>query len=488
MSEGLIKLGALAAHRLLVSGELTSVELVDAAARRIAIVEPAVNALPTLCLERARAQAKSADRARRAGEKTLLGGLPIVVKDNNDVGGVRTTGGTPIFKTRIAEVSDRTIAKLESNGAIVLGKSNLSELGGAQTTNAVHGTTRNPYDTRLTCGGSSGGAAVALATGETWLAHGNDLGGSLRIPAAFCNVTGLRPTPGRVPRKRLANPFDTMAVEGPMARDVADLAFMFDAMVGFDPGDPLTSPNSEPPFLDAAASPHKPDRLAMSVDLGELPISDDIRIAMAELMRLFERAGITVATDLPDVAGAMDAFLALRGSSFLAAWDPFMAEHRSLFPKPVMEDIERGRHQSGVALAAAERYRGRAVPPYHRLSRYAPLPGLSCDAGYAVSSRDSFPDRTRRAQAVDVRRLDLDHGDLVADRLPGDFSSGRLLEGRPADRHPNSRPSTSRGRSLSSCRLDRARNCACLVSRSIRDARRRHSQGRWRFDCNTGYR
>ena len=198
---------------------------------------------------------------------------------------------------------------------------------------------------------------MALATGEAWLAHGNDLGGSLRIPAAFCNVSGLRPTPGRVPRKRLANPFDTMAVEGPMARDVADLALMFDAMVGFDPGDPLTSPHSEPPFLDAAVSPHKPDRLAMSVDLGELPISDDIRIAMAELRRLFDRAGITVATDSPDVAGAMDAFRALRGSSFLAAWDPFMAEHRSQFPEPVMEDIERGRHQAGTALAAAERYR-----------------------------------------------------------------------------------------------------------------------------------
>jgi amidase len=126
MSDDLVMLGALAARRLLASGEVTSAELVDAAARRIAIVEPAVNALPTLCLERARAQAQSADRARRAGQKTRLGGLPIVVKDNNDVGGVRTTGGTPIFKSRIAEVSDRTIAKLESNGAIVLGKSNLS--------------------------------------------------------------------------------------------------------------------------------------------------------------------------------------------------------------------------------------------------------------------------------------------------------------------------------------------------------------------------
>lgn len=125
MSEDVIKLGAIAVRRLLVSGEVTSVELVDAAARRIVSIEPAVNALPTLCLERAHAQAQAADKARQARQTTLLGGLPIVVKDNNDVGGIRTTGGTPIFKTRIAEVSDRTVALLEANGAIVLGKSNL---------------------------------------------------------------------------------------------------------------------------------------------------------------------------------------------------------------------------------------------------------------------------------------------------------------------------------------------------------------------------
>ncbi|MBR1221958.1 amidase [Bradyrhizobium sp. U87765 SZCCT0131] len=357
MSHDLVTLGAVAVHRLLARGEVTSAELVEAAAKRIAMVEPAVNALPTLSLERARAQAEAADQARRAGRATLLGGLPIVVKDNNDVAGVRTTSGTPIFRDRVAEVSDRTVARLEANGAIVLGKSNLSELGGAQTTNAVHGATRNPYDTRLTCGGSSGGAAVALATGEAWLAHGNDLGGSLRIPAAFCNVTGLRPTPGRVPRKRLANPFDTMAVEGPMARDVADLALMFDAMVGYDPGDLLTSPGSEPPFRDAAAAPLRPERLAVSVDLGALPIAAEIRAAMAGLTDVFARAGVAITHASPDVTGTMDAFLALRGASFLSAWDPFLPAQHALFPPPVMEDIERGRHQAGVALAAAERTR-----------------------------------------------------------------------------------------------------------------------------------
>ena len=288
MSEGFIELGALAAHRLLVSGELTSVELVDAAARRIAAVEPAVNALPTLCLERARAQAQSADRARRAGEKTLLGGLPIVVKDNNDVGGVRTTGGSrfsrrgsPRFRTAPSRNSYSTALSCSANpicrnSAAPRRPTPCTAPRGIPTTPVSHAADRRAarrWPLPLARRGSRTAMISAAAYG---------------FPAAFCNVTGLRPTPGRVPRKRLANPFDTMAVEGPMARDVADLAFMFDAMVGFDPGHPLTSPNSEPPFLDAAASPHKPDRLAMSVDLGELPISDDIRIAMAALMRLFE--------------------------------------------------------------------------------------------------------------------------------------------------------------------------------------------------------
>jgi amidase len=358
MSDDLVSLGALAIRDLLRDRKVSSVELVEAAARRIEAVEPQVNALPILCLDRAREQAAALDRVRRAGAPTpLLAGIPIVVKDNSDVGGVRVTGGTPIFRDRVAEKSDRTVALLERNGAIPMGKSNLSELGGAQTTNAVHGMTRNPYDTRLTCGGSSGGAAVALATGEAWLAHGNDLGGSLRIPAAFCNVVGLRPTPGRVPRKRMAAPFDTMAVEGPMARSVADLALFFDAMVGFDPGDPLTSSMVEPPFLDAAAQPRRPERLAVSVDLGCLPIEAPIREAFEAFAGTLSRQGVDVRRGAPEIGDAMSAFRALRGASYLASWEPFLDRHRDLFPSPVLEDIERGLRQPGTALAAAERCR-----------------------------------------------------------------------------------------------------------------------------------
>lgn len=353
----LFRRDALAVRELLNAGEVTSVDLVHAASERLAAVEPQVNAVPTLCLERALEQARAADEARRAGRSSLLGGIPIVVKDNNDVAGVRNTGGTAIFRNRISESSDRTVALMEANGAVVLGKSNLSELGGAQTTNSVHGATRNPYDTRLTCGGSSGGSAVALATGETWLAHGNDYGGSLRIPAAFCNVTGLRPTPGRVPRKRLSDPFDTIFVEGPMARNVADLALLFDAMVGFDQGDFLTAPQGEPRFLDAALDPTRPARLAISADLGVLAVAKPIREAIEGFAATMAQAGVAVRREAPAVGGAMDAFRTLRGESFFATWEPLLETHRAQFPEPVMADILRGRDQPGRAIVAANRYR-----------------------------------------------------------------------------------------------------------------------------------
>lgn len=357
MSDDLVRLSALAVRDLLAAGEVSSVELVEAAAARLAVIEPQLNAVPTLCLDRARKQARAADAARRNGSPTLLGGLPIVVKDNNDVEGVRNTGGTAIFRDRISAESDRTVALMEANGAITLGKSNLSELGGAQTTNSVHGATRNPYDRRLTCGGSSGGAAVALATGEAWLAHGNDYGGSLRIPAAFCNVTGLRPTPGRVPRKRLADPFDTIAVEGPMARDVADLALFFDAMTGYDPGDLLTAPSAETPFLEAALSPRKPARVAVSPDLGSLPVEEPIRVALQDLAAMLSRAGVAVTHGAPDTGGAMDAFRVLRGEGFYATFEPLFDQHRGDFPAPVVADLLRGRDQPGSAIVLANRAR-----------------------------------------------------------------------------------------------------------------------------------
>jgi amidase len=210
----LCNLTASAAVDLLRRGEVSPLELIDAAAARIAQVEPQLNALPTLCLDRAR------DHARRVTERPIdaprhyLYGLPIAVKDNVDVAGVRSTLGSTIFADRVAPQSDIVVQRLEACGALVIAKSNIPEFAAGGTTfNEVFGVTRNPWNTAYTPGGSSGGSAAALAAGEVWLATGNDFGGSIRLPASFCSLVGLRPTAGVVPRVQKQS-YSPLNVEG----------------------------------------------------------------------------------------------------------------------------------------------------------------------------------------------------------------------------------------------------------------------------------
>lgn len=352
MSDDLIRLPARAVRDLVRKGDATPSDLVEASIRRIEAVDGKLNAVPTRCFDRAREQARQIDPAT-----ALLGGIPLVVKDNADVGGVRTTGGTPIFAGRIAAQSDRTIALIERNGGIPVGKSNLSELGGANTTNAILGTTRNPWNTALTCGGSTGGSAVALATGQTWLGHGNDVGGSLRIPASFCGVTGLRPSLGRIPRRALLNPFDMVFVDGPMARDIRDLALFFDAMIGFDDADPVSAPSTDGPFLDHAQRPERPDRIAWSANLGCLPVEEEVRALGDAFAATLQKNGVAVHHGSPDFKGALPVLLTLRGAGYVTSWAPFLDKHRHLFTPEVMSDIDRGLGQSMLETGAAERYR-----------------------------------------------------------------------------------------------------------------------------------
>ena len=358
MTEELFRQSGRAVRELLRRGEITPTDLVECAIRRIEAVDAAVNAIPIRCFERAREQAERLTRRLARGEQALLlGGIPLVIKDNCDVGGVRTTSGTPIFAGRIADQSDRTVALIEANGGIPIGKSNLSELGGASTSNAVLGTTLNPWSTQLSCGGSCGGSAVALATGQVWLAHGNDVGGSLRIPASFCGVAGLRPSLGRVPRRSQINPFDTIYVDGPMGRDVGDLALLFDAMVGYERDDALSAPSPDGPFLRWALEPERPGRMAYSPDLGCLPATAEVRGLGEAFASTLEKAGVAVHRGSPDFTGALPALLSLRGASYAAAWEPFLPEHRDAFTPDVLADIMRGQTQSPSTLAAAERCR-----------------------------------------------------------------------------------------------------------------------------------
>ncbi|GEP57814.1 hypothetical protein RSO01_49800 [Reyranella soli] len=260
----LTRLTARQAAGLVRKGQVSPLELVDAAIARIAEVEPAVNALPILCFDRARDQAKRMMREGAAALERPLAGLPIAVKDLSRLQGVRTTWGSPIFSDHVADRSDIGVETLERNGAIPVAKSNVPELGiGANTTNPLFGATRNPWNTDLTPGGSSGGAAVSVATGEVWLAGGSDGGCSLRVPASFCSVATLRPTPGRIasgttspvgPRYAL---WETLAVEGTIGRTVGDVALMFQAQVGAHPLDPRSMPADGTSFLAAVVEANR---------------------------------------------------------------------------------------------------------------------------------------------------------------------------------------------------------------------------------------
>lgn len=301
VDKNLIKMTAREAVEHLNAGDLSPLELVDAALERHEAVDGIVNAMPTICAERARAHARriaDAGPPSRNGTEpngVWLGGLPIAVKDLQDVAGVHTTYGSPVYREHIPVRTDLAVERLERRGAIVLGKSNTPEFGaGANTFNEVFGKTRNPWNTTLTCGGSSGGSAVALATGQSWVATGSDLGGSLRIPASFCSVVGLRPSPGRVACGPAPLPFDVLSVEGPMGRNVGDVALMLDAMSGWHAADPISLPAPDRSFSAHLESPIAPTRVAFSRDLGFLPVDGEVADICAAACRQFEVFGSNV--------------------------------------------------------------------------------------------------------------------------------------------------------------------------------------------------
>jgi len=353
---------------LLKKKEVSPLELIDAAETRIAAVEPAVNALPTLCLERARRAARAIMDDSSERPPHHLHGLPIAVKDLQPVAGVRTTWCSRIYADHVPERSDICVEILEANGAVVAAKSNTPEFGaGANTFNDVFGKTLNPWDTRMSCGGSSGGSAVALATGEIWLATGSDLGGSLRIPGSFCSIVGFRPSPGRVACGPGAMPFDTLPVNGPMGRTVGDVALMLDAWVGLHPEDPRSLPRPARPFVRAADEPVRPKRIAYSPDLGLAPVDPEVREICARAARRFEELGCTVEEAGPALHDALEIFQTLRAARFAARFAPLLEKHRELFKPEIIWNIEKGLEASGPDVARAEMAHGAL---YHRTAAF----------------------------------------------------------------------------------------------------------------------
>lgn len=299
---------------LLEKGEVSSKELLQASFARIANVGDAINATPTLCEERAYAASSSID-TNNNGIAGWLAGLPISIKDLTAVKGVRTTFGTRGLASFIADESDPLVERLEANGAIVIGKTNTPELGaGGNTFNEVFGATLNPWDTSLNAGGSSGGAAASLAAGEVWLSHGSDHGGSLRTPAAYCGIVGLRPSPGRAGGSSKDMGFFIEGVQGPMARSVQDCALFMDAMSGFEPRFPISYPSPQQAFQDAVKSASGRVRMAFSLDLNGLsPVDQEMKVHLLHVLSLLEKNGSTVDEHCPDITDLERTYHTLRG-------------------------------------------------------------------------------------------------------------------------------------------------------------------------------
>lgn len=353
---GLLRQSANEIVALLRIGALTPHDCLDVLEARIAEVDPTVNALPILCFDRARAAADDLMQ-KSVAERGLLAGLPVAIKDLTEVAGVRCTYGSPIYADFVPDQSDILVETLEAQGGIVYAKSNTPEFGaGANTFNEVFGRTLNPWNTSRSAAGSSGGAAVALATGMAWLAHGSDLGGSLRNPASFNGIVGLRPTPGRVATDPGAEIDRRLGVEGPMARSVEDLALFLDAMAGEDARDPVSLP-AGPSFLAAARSGWKPRRVAFSADLGITPVDPEVAAICRRAALRLQDAGVIVEEAHPDLSEAHDCFQVLRAVGFAVNRKALLDQHRDRLKPEVIWNIEKGLKLTGEDIVRAENQR-----------------------------------------------------------------------------------------------------------------------------------
>ncbi len=349
--------------------EVAALEVMEAHLRRIERVNPRVNAIVTLLPERAMAGARAADEALARGEAVgPLHGLPIAHKDLVPTKGIRTTFGSPLFADFVPEEDALIVERLRGGGAITIGKTNTPEFGaGSQTFNPVFGATRNPYDPSTTCGGSSGGAAVALACGMQPLADGSDLGGSLRNPAGYGNVVGFRPSPGRVPSWPNQAAWFPLSVQGPMARTVADVALMLTAIAGPDPRSPIAIAEPGNVFARPLERDFRGVRIAWSRDLGGLPVDRRVTAVLEGQRQVFADLGCVVEEAEPDLAGAREVFQAWRAWSFELAHGDLLAEHRDRMKDTVVWNIEEGQRLTGPQLARAER---RRTELYHAARRF----------------------------------------------------------------------------------------------------------------------
>ena len=355
--------------RLIRAREVSCAEVMEAHLAQIGRVNPRVNAIVTLLPERAMDGAKAADAALARGESVgSLHGLPIAFKDVVLTKGIRTTRGSLVFKDLVPEEDELIVQRVTGAGAITIGKTNTPEFtAGSQTFNEVFGETLNPYDLAKTCGGSSGGAAVALACGMLPIADGSDLGGSLRNPGNFNNVVGFRVSPGRVPMWPTDAAWDPFFVQGPLGRTVRDVALLLSAMAGPDARSPISIREPGSRFADALERDFKGVRAAWSPDLGGLPVDPRVTAVLESRRHVFEDLGCVLEEAAPDFEGADEAFKAWRAWHYAKTWGALLPTHREQLKDTVIWNVEAGLELTGPQLGQAEVKRTRL---YHRVRAF----------------------------------------------------------------------------------------------------------------------
>ena len=380
-----------------VAGETSAAESVEEALSRIERYNPLINAVVAVS-DTALDDARALDAARAAGEPPgPLHGVPVGIKDVTPVAGLRTTYGSPLHASDVPDHDSLLVRRLREAGAVILGKTNTPEFAtGGNTVNEVFGATRNPWDPARTAGGSTGGGAAALATGMIALAEGTDLGGSLRMPASFCGVVGLRPSVGLVPTIPTALHWDTLAVSGPMARTAEDVALLLQVLAGPAPESPLRRSTEGRDFAAAvrdaiAAGAPTGMRLAYCTDLSGIGIDRGVEATCRGAAEALARSGASVDEVVFDTAGARHAFLALRGQ-WMVSHHLERVDRLNELGDNLVGNIRRGLRTTAVEIAKAERVRTRLAGTFADLFERYDLLLTSCMAVPPFPVEQSFPE------------------------------------------------------------------------------------------------
>jgi len=343
--------------QLIHARKLSATEVMKAFIAQVEKTNPQVNAIVTFLPEQALAAARKFDRLKNK-KAFPLAGLPIAYKDNVPTKGIRTTSGSPVYKDHVPAQDHILVERLSAAGAITLGKTNLPEFAaGSHTFNLVFGATLNPYDQTRSAGGSSGGAAAAVACGMLPFADGGDLAASLRNPGNFCNVVGFRPTPARVPHWPSPNGWNTLGVLGPIARTVADAAFLLSAMAGPDNRAPVAIAEPGALFARPLKRSFRKARVAWSRSLGGLPVEPRVTAVLERQRKVFADLGCIVEEAEPDFTGATECFETLRALSFVMSYGELVRTRRKEVKDTIIWNVEQGWKLTPEQIARAESLR-----------------------------------------------------------------------------------------------------------------------------------